>query len=378
MRLLQTTTSTLSRKSGKEEYLPLRLAAPDDRLDDVRPDVPHGGEAEEDDVVALGGEVRLGLVDVGREDLDAHAAALVEVDRRLVLVVLDGRQQRRHVLGRVVGLQVRRPVRHQAVRGGVGLVEGVPGEGDQHVPQGLDGLVAIAVLPGARLEDGEVLRQLLGLLLAHDAAEDVGLAERVAGDDLGGLLHLLLVDDQAVGDVQDLLERLLQLGVDRGDLLLAVLAQRVVGVGVHAHRARPVQGRDGGDVLEVVGLHQPQQRAHGPAVELEDAERVAALEQFEGRGVVEREAQEVDVDPLVGLHHLDGVVHDREVAQAQEVHLQQAERLAARVVPLGDGDAVGVPHPDGDVVGDGLAGHDHTGGVHAHLADQALHAARCR
>ncbi len=115
----------------------------------------------------------------------------------------------------------------------------------------------------------------------------------------------------------------------------------------------------------------------GAAVELEDAEGVAALEQLEGLGgVVQREAEEIDVDPLVRLHHLDGVVHDGQVAQAQEVHLQQAERLAARVVPLRDGHAVGVPDPDRDVVDDGLAGHDHAGGVHAHLPHQALHAAR--
>ena len=44
-------------------------------------------EAEEDHVVALGGEVGRGLVDVRREHLDAHAPALVQVDRRLVLVV---------------------------------------------------------------------------------------------------------------------------------------------------------------------------------------------------------------------------------------------------------------------------------------------------
>ncbi len=254
------------------------------------------------------------------------------------------------------------------------LVEGVAGEGDQDVPEGLDGLVAVAVLPGAGLEDGEVLRQLLGLLLAHDAAEDVGLAERVPGDDLGGLLDLLLVDDEAVGDREHLFERLLQLGVDRGDLLLLVLAQGVVRVRVHAHRARPVQGGHGGDVFEVVGLHQPEQRAHGAAVELEDAEGVAALEQFEGLRVVERQGEQVEVDPLVRLHHLDGVVHDGEVAQAQEVHLQEAERLALRVVPLRDGDAVGVPHPDRGVVDDRLAGHDHAGGVHAHLPDQALDA----
>src|SRR3712207_7231005 len=49
---------------------------------------------------------------------------------------------------------------------------------------------------------------------------------------------LLLVDDQAVGLPQDLLERLGQLGADRGDLLLAVLAQRVGRVRVRTHRAR--------------------------------------------------------------------------------------------------------------------------------------------
>ena len=84
------------------------------------------------------GEVGVGLVDVGRQHLDAHPAALVEVDRRLVLVVADAGEQRGHVLGRVVRLEVGRPVGDQAVAGGVRLVEGVVGERDQDVPQRLD------------------------------------------------------------------------------------------------------------------------------------------------------------------------------------------------------------------------------------------------
>jgi hypothetical protein len=43
--------------------------------------------AAEADVGADRGEVRLRLVDVRRQHLDAHAPALVEVERRLVLVV---------------------------------------------------------------------------------------------------------------------------------------------------------------------------------------------------------------------------------------------------------------------------------------------------
>ena len=40
----------------------------------------------------------------------------------------------------------------------------------------------------------------LGLdLLAHGAAQEIGAAQRVAGELLGDLHHLLLVDDDAVG-----------------------------------------------------------------------------------------------------------------------------------------------------------------------------------
>ena len=49
-------------------------------------------------------------VHVRREHLDAHAAALVQVHRELVLRVADGGEERGHVLGRVVVLQVGRPV----------------------------------------------------------------------------------------------------------------------------------------------------------------------------------------------------------------------------------------------------------------------------
>ena len=86
--------------------------------------------------------------------------------------------------------------------------------------------------------------------------------------------------------------------------------------------------------------------------------------------------QRVEVDVLVAveLDVLDGVVEDRQVAQAEEVHLDQAERLAARVVELRDDLAVLEPAHDRDDVDERLAGHDDAGGVHAPLALQALEA----
>ncbi len=100
-----------------------------------------------------------------------------------------------------------------------------------------------------------------------------------------------------------------------------------------------------------------------------------AGQQLVGLGVVERQVEQLDAVAGVELDHLEAVVDDRQVAQAQEVHLQQAERLAGRVVELRDDRAVGVAAHDRDVVGDHLGRHDHAGGVDAGLPDQALQAA---
>src|SRR5262249_23988169 len=77
-----------------------------------------------------------------------------------------------------------------------------------------------------------------------------------------------------------------------------------------------------------------------PAVELEDTESVAALHEGVRRGVVEREVLEHDRLAAVALDVLHRVVEDGEVAQPEEVHLDQPEVLAHRVVELRDDGAV--------------------------------------
>src|SRR6185436_13789340 len=72
-------------------------------------------------------------------------------------------------------------------------------------------------------------------LLAHGATEQIGLAERIAGEDLRGLHHLFLIDDDAIGLFQDRLK----LGMDVFGLLVAMLA-RAVGWDVR-HRTRPIE-----------------------------------------------------------------------------------------------------------------------------------------
>ena len=166
--------------------------------------------------------------------------------------------------------------------------------------------------------------------------------------------------------------------MDRRHGLSAGLAVGVVGVAVRAHRARAVERDRGRDVFEAVRLHLAQQRPGAPAVELEHPERVAAPEDLVGLGVghVLGQRLEVDVVAAVGAHVGDRVVEDGEVAQAEEVHLDQPERLAARVVELGDDLPVLFAAHDRDELDERLAAHDDAGGVDPPLAFEPLEAKR--
>jgi hypothetical protein len=101
-------------------------------------------------------------------------------------------------------------------------------------------------------------------LLAHGAAQEVGLAQAVARQHLGDLHHLLLIDDDAVGLLEDRLDHRVQVV----GLFLALLAgdeaRNIV------HRAGAVERHDGDDVLDAVGMHLAQHIAHAGAFQLED------------------------------------------------------------------------------------------------------------
>ena len=184
-------------------------------------------------------------------------------------------------------------------------VEGVVGERDQDVPDRLDRGVAVPVGPHARRERLELLVEDLLFLLAHGLAQQVGLARRVAGQLLRRGQDLLLVNDQAVGVVQDLGQRLGQRGVDGDHRLAAGLAVGVLVVRVRAHRAGAVEGVDRDDVLEPVRPHGAQQRPHRPAVELEHPERVTAGQQLVGRLVIQLEPLQFHLLVPVGLDPAD-------------------------------------------------------------------------
>ena len=234
--------------------------------------------------------------------------------------------------------------------------------------------VRVAALAHAGLERDELLVQDLLLLLAHRAAQQVGLAERVAGELLRGALHLLLVDDQAVGDAQDLLERLLQLGVDRarssaGRSCAArswCASSCPSGPGRYSAMTAEMSSKLSGRIWR----SSDRMRA---AVELEHAQGVAAAEQLVGRRVVERRPPRSRSAALPFISMFSSassrIVRLRRPRKSILIRPRASDR---RVVELRDDRAVlRAPH-DRDDVDQRLARHDDAGRVHAPLPLEVL------
>ena len=275
------------------------------------------------------------------------------------------RHQRRHEVPRVVHLEPRRLIRDQRVGDGVRLVEAVARERLDVVEDLVRFPALVALLLGAFDERIALRRHDLGVLLPHRLAQQVGLAERVAGDALRDLHHLLLVDDDAVRLLQDLLH-------PRHEVLRlrrAVLAPHVLVDHAGVERAGAVERVERGEVLELRRARLAEQVDHAARLELEHALGAPFLEEAEDVGIVEREVVDVDVVSVLRLRRLDGVVDDRQRPQAEEVHLQEAHLLDHAHVELRH-DFIAVRAVERDVVRHRLRRDDDAGGVHAGVAGE--------
>ena len=109
--------------------------------------------------------------------------------------------------------------------------------------------------------------------------------------------------------------------------LTAVLAVGVVVVHVLRERSRSIERVERRDVVETGRREATHELTHLVALELEDPDRVAEAQHLEDLRVVERHVVDVHLDAVTASDVLQGPLDDREVAQSQEVHLQQAELL---------------------------------------------------
>ena len=111
-------------------------------------------------------------------------------------------------------------IRNERVRSRVRLVKAIRREG-LHLVEDLTRELVRHFLFGRACEEADTLfLHHLFAFLPHGAAQIVGFCQRVPGQDLGNLHHLLLIDRHTVGLFQRRLEERMQVG----NRLLAVLA----------------------------------------------------------------------------------------------------------------------------------------------------------
>ena len=319
-------------EGGKIPVLPL----PHDGLNETPADVLDGHQSEPD-APLLHREPVGGTVDVRRQQGDAAVLALVDIARHLVGVVQHAGQQRRHILLCKVALEVRRLVGHHRVADSVGLVESVVGEVVDFLIDGLRRGLRDAVSHAAcntsflvTVDKGVLLLlNLGGFLLGDGPAHHVRLPQGVPAQLLEDLNDLLLVDDAAVGDGQDRLQR----GMLVLDELRVLLAGDEPGDGVHG--AGAVQGDDGGDVLDVLGFQAHAHAGHAGGLHLEHAGGLALGDHLKSGPVVLRDVGQPEIRVLL-LDHFHRVVQHRQVPEAQEVHFQEAQLLQRRHDVLAD------------------------------------------
>ena len=354
-------------KSKRSAKLPPACARRDDRFDRGLAGALDAAEPVANALAVDGLEAIVRRVDVRRQDRQPEADGIVAQVAHLVGVVHDEREVRGHERGRMVRLEVRGLVRDERVRGGVRLVEAVARELLHEVEELRRLRLGDAVLHRALDEDAAMLGHLLGLLLAHRAAQEVGAAQRVAADLLGDLHHLFLVHHHAVRRRQDRLQARIHV---RGALAPRLARDEV---GDELHRAGPVERDERDDVLEARDRRLLQELAHAARFELEHGGGVAGAEDRERALVVERQRIEVDRRRRIEHPHVaDGPVEDRQRRESEEVELHEPDRLDVVLVELRD-DRVGVRlHVQRAEVGE-LAGRDqHAARVHADVARKAF------
>ena len=265
------------------------------------------------------------------QQADAHIAAVRNVSSRLRGIVQHGGEQRGHIFAGVMALEIGRVIGDLGIAYGVRLVEGVVREIQDFLVNGLCRRLRHAVCDRA----GDTARGIavdkrlplgdddLFLLFGNGAAHIICLPEAVAAELAENLDDLLLIDDAAVGHGEDRLE----LRAEIGDALRMKLVFDETRDGVHG--ARAVEGDDGCEVLDGLRLHVDTHACDPGGFQLENARRLAITQHGERCGVAVRQTLEIKVR-LAAADGAGGVVEDRQIAQAEKVHFEQAKLLDGR------------------------------------------------
>ena len=126
------------------------------------------------------------------------------------------------------------------------------------------------------------------------------------------------------------------------------------------HGTRPVEGDDGGDVLNALRTQLDTDAGHARTFHLEDAHGLTGREHLEDRRVVLGHILHAETGLLL-TDQAGGIFQNGEVPQTEKVHLQQTQLLqGCHLILTDDGFVVLCQR---NIVLDGAFGDDDTGGM---------------
>ena len=202
------------------------------------------------------------------------------------------------------------------------------------------------------------------LLFAHGAADVICLPEGEARQLPEDLHDLLLIDDAAVGHIQNVR----QLRGLVADLVRFVPVAQIGGNGVHG--AGAVQADQSDDIFKVLGLQAHKHLLHAGGFQLEHTLGIALTQHFIGVRVIIIQLSDGELRVLL-LHRNLRISDDSQGAQTQKVHLQKTQLFDLGHIELSHRQAV-VGGKRQIIIGR-LRRNDHTRRVGGGVAGHALH-----
>ena len=308
-------------------------------------------------------EIEPASTDIWGQDLQPHAPALGSIQRHFLGNAHVNRKQGRHVLKRIICLQICGFHADHSVVGRMALRESISGERFPIVKNRIGRLARNIVGDRPLHKFLPLLPQHLGLLFCYRLAKDVGFGGREACQFHRRVHDLFLVDRDPVS----FLENRFQGGMPISDVFQAVHASNVGRNKLH--RSRTIERNHRRNMRQVGWFHLHQVAAHSGAFDLKHPQYVPASQQVVSLRVVQWDGLEVQLRTSPPLNEITGARHHGQGREAQIVDLKQTQRFQDSHIKLGNGTygavflaALGRP-VERNVFRDGFVGDDHACGV---------------
>ena len=317
-------------------------AFPDHRVNQITPHALDRVEAKAD-AVPVHSKPSAGNIDIRRQHLYAQALTFGGVFNDFGGVIQHTGEQGRHEFPGIMAFEIRCLERHIGVTGRVGFVEGVGSEADHIVINLIGHLGGDSVFDTSRAflaRVGAAIYKMLPfrlhhlvLLFAHGAAHIVGLAIAEARELTADLHDLFLINHNTVGHINNMCH-LRRLILNLGRVLPVA---EILGNGIH--RPGAVEGDQRDDIFQIFRLHTDQQLRHAAGFQLEQPYRLTVIHHGIGGRIIIVDLRNAECR-FAQAHRSLGVMDDRQGAQAQEVHFEQAKALNLHHIELGHRKAV--------------------------------------